>query len=115
VARSSFVSGVRFCADAAVFRGFGNLADVWFSVGVVHAVIDDSHFACAERWKWIEQRVVADFCFVDGVEFHRDGGAWDCDRAEDGAKSEGGVLVFGGGGDHPACVGFSAGCEVRVR
>jgi hypothetical protein len=115
MAHRSFVFGVRVRADAAVFRDFWDLADVWLSFGVAHAFIDDPHFARAQEWERIKQRLIADLCFDDGVEFHRDDFARYCDCAEDGAESEGGVLVPGGRGDCSARVGFVAGCEVTMR
>ena len=114
MARSSFVSWVRVRADAAVLHDFGNLADVRIPFGVPHAFIDDSHFARAQGWERIEQRLAANFCFVDGVEFHRDDYSRHCHRAEDGPESKGGILVPGGGDNHSAGVGFVKSCQVTI-
>ena len=115
MARSSFVSWVRVRADAAVLHDFWNLADVRIPFGIPHAFIDDSHFARAQGWERIEQRLAANFCFVDGFEFHRDDCPRHCHRIEDWPESEGGILVPGGGSDYSALAGFAPCCEVRVR
>src|SRR5688572_14275680 len=115
VAHSSFVSRVRFRADADFFHNFGDLADVWFSFGVPDAFIHDSHVARAQGWERIEQRRAADFCFADGIEFYRNDSAGDRDRTEDWPESQSGILVPGGGGDHSGSVGFITGFEVTVH
>ena len=112
MANDSFVSWVRVRADAVVLHDFGPLADAGLSFGVVHPLVDDSHFARAEGWERIEQRVVANICPAHGGEFYCDNGSWNFDGTEGRAEWESGVPVPGGGSDYTDRAGFIGDCAV---